>query len=134
LVLFGTEQWIKVFIESVNNNKKFQRRAKNWEGDFIFVINSDDELEYDIYLWIDLYHGKAIDGRVLMSREEINAENLLEGSYGNWVKLIEGHLELIDGIMNKKFNYEGNIIRMMQNFRVGLELVNAARVIETEFY
>ncbi len=134
MVLFGTEEWVQAFIKSVNNNSKFQRRARKWEGDFIFIVKADGALETDIYRWVDLYHGKAIDGRVLMSPDEVKAEGILKGSYDNWVKLIEGHLELIDSMMNNIFRYEGDIIKMMQNVRVGLELIFSARAVETEFY
>jgi len=38
LVLFGSEQFIRDFESRVNANRLYEESARNWEGDFLFVV------------------------------------------------------------------------------------------------
>ena len=45
MIRFPSEEWIALFKEELNKNKAYEEAAKNWEGDFLFVITPDDELK-----------------------------------------------------------------------------------------
>ena len=45
LAKFPSEEWAKLFMEQLNANKSYEEAAKTWEGDFLFVIGSDTELD-----------------------------------------------------------------------------------------
>lgn len=134
MALFGTEGWIKAYMDKLNNNEKYAEAAKTWEGDFIFIVRKDGPLDHDVYMWIDLWHGKARDGRVLKSPDEVQAAYTFEGIYTNYVKLVEGTLDPIQGLMTGKFKLKGSMAKVMRAVKAAQELVRTITLTETEFY
>jgi putative sterol carrier protein len=132
--LFGTEEWIAAYMEELNNNAAYAEAAKSWEGDFVFVIRKDGPLDHDIYMWIDLWHGKARDSRILASPDEVKSAFTFEGPYSNYVKLVEGALDPIQGLMTGKFKLRGNMVKVMRAVKAAQELVRTITITETEFY
>jgi len=45
LLKFPSEEWIKLFMKQLNANKSCEKAAKTWEGDFLFIIETDVELK-----------------------------------------------------------------------------------------
>ncbi len=132
--LFGTEEWVKAYMEKLNSNEAYAEAAKGWEGDFVFVVLKDGPLDHDVYMWIDLWHGKARDGRALASPDEVTAAYTFEGPYSNYVKLVEGTLDPIKGLMTGKFKLKGNMAKVMRYVKAAQELVRTITLTETEFY
>ena len=58
-VLFATEAWVKRLAEAVNNSDSYRRAARNWEGDFYFIVEPDGVVAKPIYMYMDLYHGQC---------------------------------------------------------------------------
>lgn len=132
--LFGTEEWIKAYMEELNSNEAYAESAKTWEGDFVFIVRKDGPLDHDLYFWIDLYHGKARDGRALSSADEVKAAYTFDGSYANYVRLVEGTLDPIQGLMTGKFKLKGNMAKVMRHVKAANELVRTITLIDTQFY
>ena len=38
MVRFPSEEWIKLFKDKLNENTGYAKIAKEWEGDFLFII------------------------------------------------------------------------------------------------
>ena len=131
---FGTEEWIKAYMETLNKNEAYAEAAKTWEGDFVFIVRKDGPLDHDIYFWVDLYHGKARDGRALSSPDEVKAEYTFEGAYTNYVRLVEGTLDPIQGLMTGKFKLKGSMAKVMRHVKAANELVRTITLIDTQFY
>jgi putative sterol carrier protein len=132
--LFGTEGWVKAYMDKLNDNEAYAEAASWWEGDFTFIIRKDGPLDHDIYMWIDLWHGKARDGKVLSSPDEVKAAYTFEGPYSNFVRLVEGKLDPIQGLMTGKFKLKGNMVKVMRAVKAAQELVRTISLTETEFY
>jgi len=45
MLRFPSDEWIKTFKDELNKNKTYQEVAKEWEGDFLFVVTPDEELK-----------------------------------------------------------------------------------------
>lgn len=132
--LFGTEEWIKAYMDKLNKNEAYAEAASWWEGDFVFIIRKDGPLDHDLFMWIDLWHGKARDGKVLTSPDEVDAAYIYEGPYSNYVKLVEGKLDPIQGLMTGKFKLKGDMAKVMRAVKAAQELVRTITLTETEFY
>ena len=91
-------------------------------------------MDHDLYFWIDLYHGKARDGRALSSPDEVKAEYTFEGAYSNYVRLVEGTLDPIQGLMTGKFKLKGSMAKVMRHVKAANELVRTITMIDTQFY
>lgn len=135
--LFGTKEWVEEYIEKLNKNEAYAEAASWWEGDFLFSIRPDAELDHPLFFWIDLYHGKARDGRALDdpdAEEGKNAAFKFEGPYSNYKKLVEGTLDPIQGLMTGKFKLQGDMAKVMRAVKAAQELVRTITLTETEWY
>ncbi len=132
--LFGTEEWLKAYMEKLNSNEAYAEAASWWEGDFVFIIRKDGPLDHDMYMWIDLWHGKARDGKILKYPDEVDSAYIYEGPYSNFVKLVEGKLDPIQGLMTGKFKLKGDMAKVMRAVKAAQELVRTITLTETEFY
>jgi putative sterol carrier protein len=130
---FPSEEWIKMFKEEVNKNEAYAEAAKDWEGDFLFVATPDEKLEEEVIFYVDLWHGKCREAYKISSRDEKKTEFIYEGKYGNWVKLIEGEIGPIRGLLTRKFKLTGSMAKIMRYTRAASELVGTASKVPTEF-
>jgi len=132
---FASKEWIDEYKEALNGElgKTWQQAAENWEGDFLFVINSDDRFQKTIHYYIDLWHGKCRDAKIVKNLEEVpEVEFQYIGSYSNWQKLLNGEIDPIRGLLMRKFKLNGNKGKLMRS-TVAKELVEVARRIDTSF-
>ncbi len=130
---FPSQEWVDLFKESLNQNKNYEDAALTWEGDFVFLILPDETLKAPVALYLDLYHGKCREARMLSSPEEKSAAFIYQGPYGNWKKLIGKEIDPIKGMLTGKFKLKGQAMKVMSYTRAAKELVETATKIPTEF-
>ena len=131
---FPSKEWIEQFMVVVNNSPSYKEAAKTWEGDFLFVIEPDEKLDKKQIFYLDLWHGdcRSVD----YFEEEKNlptTEFQYIGTYSNWLKVINGEIDPIKGILTKKFKLVGNKGKVMRAAKAATELVKSAQKVETEF-
>ncbi|GAB4318813.1 MAG: hypothetical protein Kow0069_22040 [Promethearchaeota archaeon] len=134
MALFGTEEWVKAYVENLNSNEAYAEAASWWEGDFVFIVNADAELDHDLFFWIDLYHGKARDWKILSSADEVKAQFTFSGPYSNYIKLVKGELDPIQGLMMGKFKLVGDMSKVMRAVKAAQELVRTITLTDTQWY
>lgn len=132
--LFGTDEWVKAYVKKLNSNPAYEDAAKTWEGDFIFIVEPAGNLDHELRMWIDLQHGKALDGYGMKPGEEKEAAFVFSGPYTNYVKLIEKKLDPIQGLMTGKFKLIGNMAKVMRAVKAAQELVNTILMTDTQLY
>ncbi len=132
MALFGSEAFIQEFKNVVNENKAYEDAARDWEGDFLFVIGPDGPLTTEIVYYVDLYHGKCRDARLLPARER-KTSFIYEGPLRSWVKLLGKQLDPIGSIMLGRFRLHGNLAKILRYTRAAKELVNSVSAVPTEF-
>jgi len=130
---FPSEEWIKAYKEELNKNEAYAEAAKDWEGDFLFVVTPDEGLDKEMVFYVDLWHGKCRDAYMVPSREAKTAEFVYEGPYSNWKKLIMGQLDPIQSLLMRKFKLKGSMAKIMRYTKAASELVKTASKVPTEF-
>jgi len=130
---FPSGEWIKAFKEELNKNETYAEAAKDWEGDFLFIVTPDEGLEKEMVFYVDLWHGKCRDAYMVPDRETKTAEFIYEGPYSNWKKLIMGQLDPIQSLLLRKFKLKGNMAKIMRYTKAASELVKTASKVPTEF-
>ncbi|MEM3874141.1 MAG: SCP2 sterol-binding domain-containing protein [Candidatus Bathyarchaeia archaeon] len=130
---FPSEEWIKAYKEELNKNEAYAEAAKDWEGDFLFIVTPDEGLDKEMVFYVDLWHGKCRDAYMVPSREAKTAEFIYEGPYSNWKKLIMGQLDPIQSLLMRKFKLKGNMAKIMRYTKAASELVKTASRVPTEF-
>ncbi len=129
---FPSDEWIKELSRRLNASEAYEKSAKDWEGDFIFVIEPDDGQE-EAYLFLGLYHGKSPDAEMLASGEEREAEFVLRAPFSAWRQVIEGKLDPIQGMMTRKLKVQGNMMKIMRYPKAAQEIVNCCALVPTDF-
>jgi putative sterol carrier protein len=66
---FPSDEWVKEFANQLNASEEYERSAKDWEGDFVFIIEPDSAYPETGYLFVGLYHGKCTDAAMVASED-----------------------------------------------------------------
>ena len=128
---FPTDEWVNQFKEALNKNTTYAEVAKDWEGDFLFIITPDKEWSKETILYIDLWHGKC-QGAFITDKNQ-KAAFIFKGSYSNWKKIIKKELDPIRGLIRGMFTLEGDSKIILDQTKAAQELVNTASQISTDF-
>jgi len=133
-VEFPSREWIEEYMKVLNTSQAYKEAAKTWEGDFLFVIEPDDKLSKKVIFYLDLWHGDC--RRVDFFEEENDlpeTEYKYIGTYSNWLKVINGEIDPIKGILTRKFKLVGDKAKVMRATKAAKELVNSAQKIPSKF-
>jgi len=130
---FPSDEWIKELSGKLNESEDYERSAKDWEGDFVFIVEPDEAYDGTAYLFLGLYHGKSPDAALVESKDERDVEFALTAPFSNWRKVIEGKLDPIQGMMTRKLKLKGNMMKIMRYPKAAKEIVNCCSLVPTDF-
>jgi putative sterol carrier protein len=131
ILRFPSDEWIKTFKDELNKNIVYQKVAKDWEGDFLFVVTPDQELKQEIIFYIDLWHGKCREAYLVSGKKK--AKFVFKGPYSNWKKVIQKELDPIRGLIRGMFSLDGDSRVILDQAKAAQELVNTASNIPVIF-
>jgi putative sterol carrier protein len=131
MVKFPSDEWIKIFKDKLNKSKSYEEVAKDWEGDFLFIVTPDEELKEEVIFYVDLWHGKCRDAYLVKGKKTAAFE--FKGPYSNWKKVINKELDPIRGLIRGMFELEGDSKVVLDRTKAAQELVNTASTIPVEF-
>jgi len=132
-IKFISDEWIKELSRQLNASKDYERSAKDWEGDFVFVIEPDESHPNHAYFFLGLLHGKSPDAALVASENERKADFKIRAPYGNWRRVIEGRLDPIQGMMTGKLKLQGNLLKIMRYPKAAKDLVACCSKVPTDF-
>jgi putative sterol carrier protein len=130
---FPSDEWMKELSHQLNASESYERAAKDWEGDFIFIVEPDENYDDTNYLFLSLYHGKSPDAALLESEDQREAEFIIRAPFSNWRKVIEGKLDPIQGMMTRQLKLEGNMMKIMRYPKAAKEIVSCCALVPTDF-
>ncbi len=130
---FGSDEWIKAFMDEVNNSEAYEKSASNWEGDFYFVVTPDKMYDDVAIYHIDLWHGKCRGACLVEDETQFSPAFRMETSDVNWKAIVDKKLDPIQGMMTRKIKLRGNMAKIMRYVKAAQELVNCATLVPTEF-
>lgn len=129
--LFPGTEWIKELSAQLNASESYARSAKDWEGDFIFVVEPDQAYADTAYLYLSLYHGKSPDAAQIGSEDEREVEFVIHAPFSTWRRVIEGELEPIQGMLMRRLKLKGNIQKIMRYPRAAKEMISCCARVPT---
>lgn len=127
---FPSAEWLQALHEKLNSDERYGRIAKDWEGDFLFVVQPDEPDEGEtLYYYMDLWHGKCRRvASVQGSKEQApTARFSLTASLSNFTKVLEGGLDPMQAMLTRKLKLTGSMAYLMKNVPVVLDFVRCAR-------
>jgi putative sterol carrier protein len=133
MAMFGSAEWLQLYEQSLNNSKSYEEAAKNWEGDFYFILEQGGTQKEIIYYYLDLWHGKCRKSHVAKTESEMKPEFIIAAPVSNWKKVIQKNLDPIQGLITRQLHLSGNMTKLLRSVEAAKELVNATTTIVTEF-
>ncbi|MFO7741528.1 MAG: SCP2 sterol-binding domain-containing protein [Anaerolineae bacterium] len=130
---FPSDAWIKDLSNRLNESESYERSAKDWEGDFLFVVGPDEKYDKTGYLYLGLLHGRSTGAAVVESEDARETEFVIRAPYGTWKQVIEGKLDPIQGIMTKQLKLSGNMMKVMRYPKAAQEIVACCAEVPTEW-
>jgi putative sterol carrier protein len=132
-ILFGSNEWIQALHNELNASQAYEDAAKNWEGDFYFIVEPEGALTETVYLYMDLWHGKSREAKLVTDPKEKNPAFTMSGKYGKWKLVVQGKLDPIQALMTGQLKLKGNMAMVMKNVKAAQEIIRACTRIDTEF-
>ncbi len=132
-VKFPSDEWAKEFGNQLNTSEAYAKSAKDWEGDFVFIIEGDKVYPETSCFFIGLLHGKCTDAAMMTSAEEREAPYILSGPYSTWRKVMDGSQDPIQAMMMRKLKLKGNLVKVMRYPKAAKDMVDCVQRVETEF-
>lgn len=139
-VMFLTEDWVKLAHESINKSEEYEKAAKTWEGDILFVATDIPESAREltggrekIGFWLDLWHGKSRDYKYVEDPDNFEAAFVITATYENWKKVLKGELNPVTGMMTRKLKVKGSLSKILRYTNAALALLKAVQSVPTKF-
>lgn len=130
-VEFGSDEWVKCLKDEVNKSKAYRDAAKNWEGDFYFVIHGIDGSAQAGLLYLDLWHGQCREAYRVTGPLGKSPEFTIEAPLATWRRVLERKLDPIQGLIMRQLKLKGNLFKIMGVPRAAVELVKCCTRIPT---
>ena len=132
-IIFATDAWIKRLGAECNSSRAYQEAAKNWEGDFLFIIEPDELQQDPSYMYMDLYHGQCRQAFLARNPAELDPEFRISGPLRIWRAIAQKEMDPIKALLTRQLKVNGNISKIMRNVRAANELVNCTTRFKTIF-
>ena len=129
---FPSDVWIKALMDDLNASQAYLDAAKNWEGDFYFIIEPGGTLQEPVTLYMDLWHGKCREAFVVNGHQKEPVFRL-SGPVSTWKKVITKRLGPIQALMTGQLRLTGNMAMVMRNVSAARELVESCTRVPTDF-
>lgn len=131
--IFPSEEWLKGLESKLNSDARYNEVAKNWEGDLLFFIEPEGNLDERLTFYLDLWHGTCRKVEYKPGAEtHPNPSFILTASYHNITSILTGKLNPMTAMMTSKLKVKGSMGYMMRNVPTVLDFVRVAQEATTE--
>ena len=130
---FPSDDWVKAMMEDLNKSDSYLEAAKNWEGDFYFIVEPEGKLEKTSFLYMDLWHGKCRSACEASDPDSHKPAFRLSGPVANWKRVMTKQMDPIQAMMTGQLRLKGNMVMVMKNVRAAKELVESCTRVPTDF-
>ena len=132
-LLFPSEEWLEALVDELNSSQAYRDAAKNWEGDFYFIIEPEGSLKERVTAYMDLWHGECRSACIVANENEKNPEIRIRAPLGIWRQVLEMKLNPIQGMLTGQLKITGNMMKIVKTPRAAIELVNCCSRVPTDF-
>jgi putative sterol carrier protein len=131
--IFPSEEWLKGLETKLNSDAQYNEIAKNWEGDLIFFIEPDGNLDERLTFYLDLWHGtcRKVEYKPQPDSHP-NPTFTLRASYKDITSILTGKLNPMTAMMTSRLKVKGNLGYMMRNVPTVLDFVRVAQSVTTD--
>ncbi len=130
---FPSAEWMDELQRKLNNDARYNQVARNWEGDLVFDIEPQGNLQEPLMMYLDLWHGKCrgVEYATDLGRHPKPAF-ILRSPYDNFAAIVQGKLDPMTALLTNKLRIDGSMVYMMRNVPTVLDFVRCAREITSQ--
>ncbi len=132
-LLFASPEWTQALHDELNTSQAYEDAAKNWEGDFYFIVEAEGPVTETTYMYMDLWHGKSREACIVKDPNQKHPAFVMSGKYSKWKKVVTAQLDPIQALMTGQLKLKGNMTMVMKNVKAAQEIVRACTRIDTDF-
>jgi putative sterol carrier protein len=132
-IQFGTDEWAKAAMAAINESPGYANAAKNWEGDFYFVIEKGAGIPETIHLYLDLWHGQCREAFKAADVSDKSPVFELSAPLKVWRGVLEKKIDPIQGLVTRRLKLKGPMMKVMKAPKAAIELVQACAGLDTEW-
>jgi putative sterol carrier protein len=129
---FPSDAWIKALMAELNASDAYREAARNWEGDFYFVVTPEHDAP-GTTLYMDLWHGQCRAAYEVLDPLARTPEFVIEAPLSFWRKVVSGRLDPIQALVTRQLRLKGQLVKVMRAPRAAAELVRCCARIPTEW-
>ena len=130
---FPSAEWLGDLETKLNTDEKYAQVAKKWEGDLLFFIEPEGNLEQQLTFYLDLWHGACRSVDYNPDPEKYPEPVFkLTAKYNKITAILTGKLDPMTAMMTNKLKVKGNLGYMMRNVPTVLDFVRCAREVTSE--
>jgi len=131
--LFPSEEWLEALVKELNSSLVYRDVAKNWEGDFYFIIEPEGALKERVIAYMDLWHGECRSAKIVTDENEESPEFRIRAPLNKWRRVLEKQINPIQGMLTGQIKVKGNMMKIIKTPKAALELVNCCSCVPTIF-
>jgi len=132
-VMFPSVEWLNELKDSLNADKLFEKAAAKWEGSLVMHVQADELLDKETIMWIDPYHGKVRDAKIINSLDEEESEFVLGAQYSTWKAIINGEMDSMKAMMKGKIKVQGKLTTLLKQTKASNALIKVQQNMDTIF-
>ncbi len=131
--VFPSPEWLEALKAKLNSDERYARIARKWEGDLLFVIEPEGNLQEQLVMYLDLWHGTCRGVKYGGKAEDYGKPVfVLRASYNVFTAILLGKLDPMTAMMTNKLKVQGSLGYMMRNVPTVLDFVRCCREVTTE--
>ena len=132
-IQFASDEWAKALMVALNESAAYADAAKKWEGDFYFIIEKGEGIAEDIYLYMDLWHGKCRDAFRVESASQKSPVFEMRAPLNVWQGVLNKKIDPIQGLMTRRLKLKGPMMKVMKAPKAAIELVECCAGLDTDW-
>ena len=132
-VMFPSGEWLNELKDRLNADKAFEKAARKWEGSLVMHVLADELLDKETIMWIDPYHGKIRDAKILNSLDDEKSEFVLGAQYSTWKAIINGEMDSMKAMMKGKIKVQGKLTALLKQTKASNALIKVQQNMDTVF-
>lgn len=132
---FASQEWLDAFVAAINGSKKYEEAARDWEGDFYFILEQGGPIKEKRYLYLDLWHGKCRKSELIeeKDKDKYKPEYTIAGTLATWKKMNEKKLDGTQALLTRQLKLTGNMAKVMRATGATRALSDATSAVKAVF-
>jgi len=137
MVEFPSQEYCDIFMKKLNEDPAYEKAAKDWEGDMMYIIEGESEdlpADEKVIIYMDLWHGKCREATILFEESERpECAYKVRGPESVWKQINSGQAEPIQLIMTQQLKVEGDLNKIMRATKAALILAETSASIAMDY-